>query len=224
MTEEEIKEVIDAVKRESQPVETLEKESDIRAVSSLLAMRGDTLIRAPMTVISQILENVSGDIDTATRALYGATMPFDGFVEGVELKPLGFAIWDAILYDTVKKKFVARSLLNYSDVWTTYADYMDENGNPRGGRIYLSKEGGAYYWDSTEKNLNPVKIAVTQSLTFDFGAQDTEWVIRHNLMRKPAVTVTNSDGVEIVCDIIHTSNNELRLVFGKPTSGTAILT
>ena len=55
MTEQEIQEVISAIKKQSQPVETLEAESDVRAVSSLLAMRGDTMVRAPMALITQLL-------------------------------------------------------------------------------------------------------------------------------------------------------------------------
>lgn len=225
MTAEEIQEVISAIKRESQPVETLEAESDVRAVSSILAMRGDTMVRAPMSVIREIVGLPSGSEDAVERALYGATMPFGGFVSGVTLKPMGFAIWDDILYDTERKIFVARSFLEYSNVWTNKGDYMTDEGIPRAGRIYLNhKTGSIYYWNSTNGDLEPVKCDTTQSLTFSFEAVDTEWVIRHNLLRKPAVTVIDREGREVMCDIIHTSDVELRLVFGIPTAGTAILT
>ena len=225
MTEQEIQEVISAIKKQSQPVETLEAESDVRAVSSLLAMRGDTMVRAPMALITQLLGVVTGDEDTATRALYGATMTFGGFVSGVTLKPIGLAIWDDIVYDTEKKKFLARSFLEYSSEWTLRSDYMTDEGIPRADRIYLNhKTGSIYYWNSTNSALEPVKCDTTQSLTFSFDAVDTEWVIRHNLLRKPAVTVIDREGREIECDIIHTSDSELRLVFGIATAGTAILT
>lgn len=225
MTEEEIQEVISAIKKQSQPVETLEAESDVRAVSSILAMRGDTMVRAPMSLITQLLGVVTGDEDTATRALYGATMTFGGFVSGVTLKPMGLAIWDDILYDTERKIFVARSFLEYSNEWTYKGDYMTNDGIPRAGRIYLNnKTGVIYYWNSTNGDLEPIRCDTTQSLTFSFEAVDTEWVIRHNLLRKPAVTVIDREGREVMCDIIHTSDVELRLVFGIPTAGTAILT
>lgn len=225
MTAEEIQEVISAIKRESQPVETLEAESDVRAVSSILAMRGDTMVRAPMSLITQLLGVVTGDEDTATRALYGATMTFGGFVSGVTLKPIGLAIWDDIIYDTEKKKFLARSFLDYSAEWTLRSDYMTDEGIPRAGRIYLDHNTGViYYWNSTNGDLEPIRCDTTQSLTFSFEAVDTEWVIRHNLLRKPAVTVIDREGREVMCDIIHTSDVELRLVFGIPTAGTAILT
>lgn len=225
MTAEEIQEVISAIKRESQPVETLEAESDVRAVSSILAMRGDTMVRAPMSVIREIVGLPSGSEDAVERALYGATMPFGGFVSGVTLKPIGLAIWDDIVYDTEKKKFLARSFLEYSSEWTLRSDFMTDEGIPRADRIYLNhKTGSIYYWNSTSGDLEPVKCDTTQSLTFSFEAVDTEWVIRHNLLRKPAVTVIDREGREIECDIIHTSDSELRLVFGIATAGTAILT
>lgn len=225
MTEQEIQEVISAIKKQSQPVETLEAESDVRAVSSLLAMRGDTMVRAPMALITQLLGVVTGDEDTATRALYGATMTFCGFVSGVTLKPMGLAIWDDIVYDTEKKKFLARSFLDYSAEWTLRSDYMTDEGVPRSGRVYLDhKTGVIYYWNSTNGELEPIRCDTTKSLTFSFDAVDTEWVIRHNLLRKPAVTVIDREGREVMCDIIHTSDVELRLVFGIPTAGTAILT
>lgn len=183
------------------------------------------MVRAPMSLITQLLGVVTGDEDTATRALYGATMTFGGFVSGVTLKPIGLAIWDDIVYDTEKKKFLARSFLEYSNVWTNKGDYMTDDGIPRAGRIYLNyKTGSIYYWNSTNGDLEPVKCDTTQSLTFSFEAVDTEWVIRHNLLRKPAVTVIDREGREVMCDIIHTSDVELRLVFGIPTAGTAILT
>lgn len=225
MTESEIQEVISAIKRESQPVETLEAESDVRAVSSILAMRGDTLVRAPMSLITQLLGVVTGDEDTATRALYGAIMTFGGFVSGVTLKNIGFAVWDDVIYDTQKKKFLARSFLDYSAEWTLRSDFMTDEGIPRAERIYLNhKTGSIYYWNSTNSALEPVSCDTTNSLTFNFDSVDTEWVIRHNLLRKPAVTVIDREGREIECDIIHTSDSELRLVFGIATAGTAILT
>ena len=138
---------------------------------------------------------------------------------------MGFAVWDDIVYDTEKKKFLARSFLEYSSEWTFRSDFMTDEGIPRADRIYLNhKTGSIYYWNSTNSSLEPVACDTTKSLTFSFDAVDTEWVIRHNLLRKPAVTVIDREGREIECDIIHTSDSELRLVFGIATAGTAILT
>lgn len=224
MTEEDIQEVISAIKRQSQPVETLEAESDIKAVSSLLAMRGDTMIRAPISIIQQLLGIIGGEEDIATRALLGTTLPFNGFVSNVNLKPTGFVEWQDIVFDSARKVFLAKSFIDYSLSWTTQSDYMTEDGTPRSGRIYISNTGTIYYWDDAEKELKPVKCDVTQSLSFTFDKSDTEWVVKHNLLRKPAVTVTDIDGHEIECDVIHISDIELRIIFGKPVSGTVILT
>ena len=229
MTDEEkdalINEVIQRINDNSQPVQALQAEKDIRAVSSIIAMSGDTLVRAPMSLITQLFDAASADEDKASRALSGATMPFNGFVEGVTTKDVGFAIWDAILFDNSRQTFLARSLLSYSTEWTTRTDYVDsDTGYPRTGKIFINPSGEAFFWNASTLQLESVRTSVAANLSFSFDAQDTEWIIRHNLNRIPAVTVIDREQREVICDISHTSSNELIIQFGRPVAGTAILT
>jgi hypothetical protein len=44
--------------------------------------------------------------------------------------------------------------------------------------------------------------------------------VTHNLNKKPAVTVIDSAGDEVVGDVDHTSNNQFVVTFSAPFSGT----
>jgi hypothetical protein len=47
-----------------------------------------------------------------------------------------------------------------------------------------------------------------------------EWIVNHNFGRKPtAVQVLSTGGVEILADIVHISDNQLRVFFVLPFSG-----
>lgn len=50
-----------------------------------------------------------------------------------------------------------------------------------------------------------------------------EWVINHNLGRRPLVAVTTTGGVEVEANIIHQSENQARVYFEQPFSGYARL-
>lgn len=49
------------------------------------------------------------------------------------------------------------------------------------------------------------------------------WVIGHNLDKKPSVTVIDSYGDVVICNIDYTSTNAVVLSFSEPTAGTAYL-
>lgn len=50
-----------------------------------------------------------------------------------------------------------------------------------------------------------------------------EWVINHNFGKIPAVTVTDSAGTEVECEVIHIDTNTLILNFSEPFAGCADL-
>lgn len=50
---------------------------------------------------------------------------------------------------------------------------------------------------------------------------ETSVTVAHNLGKHPAVTVTDTAGTEIICDIEHIDDNTVRLSFSAPTRGTA---
>jgi hypothetical protein len=46
------------------------------------------------------------------------------------------------------------------------------------------------------------------------------WVVNHNFGRKPtAVQVLSPGGVELMADVVHISNNQLRVLFVQPYTG-----
>lgn len=49
-----------------------------------------------------------------------------------------------------------------------------------------------------------------------------EWIINHNLGKKPALTIINSEGLRCFGQETHTSDNQLKLNFNSAFSGTAI--
>lgn len=50
-----------------------------------------------------------------------------------------------------------------------------------------------------------------------------EWIVNHNLGRKPSgVSVLTPGGLLTVSEIIHTSDNQLRVNLAAPTTGTVL--
>lgn len=47
------------------------------------------------------------------------------------------------------------------------------------------------------------------------------WNVYHNLQKRPAIHIEDSTGQEIITQIVHVTNNYLRVYFGKPYVGTA---
>lgn len=48
-----------------------------------------------------------------------------------------------------------------------------------------------------------------------------EWIVNHNLGYKPSVEVIDSNGNEMIADVSHVSNNQVRVTFLTATSGIA---
>ena len=59
--------------------------------------------------------------------------------------------------------------------------------------------------------------------TFQQTKSDVSWNVYHGLGKKPAVTLTDTDGMEFIADVKHLSENELVVYLGKPMTGYVIL-
>ena len=226
MTDQDRQEIIDLIRSQSKPVEALEAESSLDAVTSLLATRGDTLIRAPMSLIRSIIAYTPYDTDLASRALAGTTLPFEGFVSQVTIQTEPLAEWQAIVFDTARRIFLARSpALTYSPEWPLRPDYMTSppDPHPHPSRIYLTADGSAFYYSTQHSTLRPITTPIT-SRTFTFQAIDTKWHILHNFDRYPQVTVQDAEGNEVECEVRHLSPQELTIHFATPIAGQATLT
>ncbi|MFA6950966.1 MAG: hypothetical protein WCQ70_09795 [Lentimicrobiaceae bacterium] len=55
------------------------------------------------------------------------------------------------------------------------------------------------------------------------GSPSLSWSIIHNLGKYPSVTITDSSGTEIGCEVIHNDLNSLTLNFSEPFAGNAYL-
>lgn len=59
--------------------------------------------------------------------------------------------------------------------------------------------------------------------TYTQSSASNNWVVTHNLGKKPSVTVSDSANNQVFGDIFYVSNNVLEIHFGSAVSGTAYL-
>lgn len=57
---------------------------------------------------------------------------------------------------------------------------------------------------------------------FQFLSPLAVWVINHNLGRRPLVGVFSVGGIEMMAEVIHTSTNQIQVIFDNPTAGYAV--
>jgi hypothetical protein len=57
---------------------------------------------------------------------------------------------------------------------------------------------------------------------FQFLTPIATWVINHNLGRRPLVGVFSVGGVEMMAEVIHTSVNQVQVIFDNVTAGYAV--
>lgn len=228
MTDQDRQEIIDLIRSQSQPVEALEAEAAVDAISSIIATRGDTLIRAPIALLQRALAYTPYDADTASRALSGATLTFSGFVTSPSVTTVPTTSPQAIFFDLQRSIFVAQTPeFTYTTQWTLQPDYMDNTTTPprpHASRIYLDvTTSRAYTYSPSQASLIPLGTSLS-ALTFNFQAIDTFWHVQHNLGRYPQVTVQDAEGNEVECDVRHLSPQELTIRFATPISGSVTLT
>lgn len=63
--------------------------------------------------------------------------------------------------------------------------------------------------------------AADRHLVYEWATPETTVTVSHNLGKRPAVTVVDTAGSEIVCDVRHDDNNTVTLTFSAPLRGTA---
>lgn len=55
----------------------------------------------------------------------------------------------------------------------------------------------------------------------DQSSASATWNITHNLNKRPAVSVVDSAGTQVICDVQYVSDNEVTLTFDDSTAGKA---
>lgn len=77
-----------------------------------------------------------------------------------------------------------------------------------------------------------VNVAVTgvvastsgdKNYVHDQGSPSDSWTITHNLNKRPSVSVVDSAGTQILCEVYYESDNQVLLSFDSATSGKAYL-
>lgn len=61
------------------------------------------------------------------------------------------------------------------------------------------------------------------TLTFNFPLQ-LQWIVNHNLGRRPAVEVYTSGGALMFADVLHLNTNAVQITFDEPISGFVVIT
>jgi hypothetical protein len=50
-----------------------------------------------------------------------------------------------------------------------------------------------------------------------------EWIVNHDRGFRPLVTVLGAGGGEVVAEVLHISDNQLRIYFSQPQAGSALV-
>lgn len=74
----------------------------------------------------------------------------------------------------------------------------------------------------SEKILEEIKRG-GDTFVFEFDASQTEWVIVHNLKKKPSVTVVDSADTVMVCAVQYNDENTVTIELNAAFKGTAYL-
>ena len=61
------------------------------------------------------------------------------------------------------------------------------------------------------------------TFVFEFDASQSEWIINHNLNKKPTVTVVDSADTVMTCAKEYIDMNNVKIIFNAPFKGTAYL-
>lgn len=73
----------------------------------------------------------------------------------------------------------------------------------------------------TVASNNGVLYAEERHFVFEWRTIESTIDIQHDLGKNPSVTVVDTAGSEVVCDIIHKDKNNVKLIFSSPTRGVA---
>lgn len=122
-----------------------------------------------------------------------------------------------ITYDVLENKWLLSSDgINYEEIETKDHDHDDD---------YINKTNTVPYTPTGSYNPATKKYVDDKSKTYIHNQETASniWTINHNLNKYPSVTVVDSTGREIICDVKYTSNNTITLNFKSSFSGRAYL-
>ena len=94
-----------------------------------------------------------------------------------------------------------------------------------------SEESGEVDWTNDSDNASMKAIAslvdaagsADKHFTYEWRTLQTTVTINHNMHKKPAVTVVDTAGTELFCDVSYPDDNNINLTFSAAVRGTAYL-
>jgi len=72
-----------------------------------------------------------------------------------------------------------------------------------------------------EELVRTIQIQSDAHYTYEWRTLQSSVTVQHNLHKKPSVTVTDTAGNELFCDVVYTDDNNVTLTFSEPVRGTA---
>mgnify|MGYP003639334591 FL=1 len=72
-------------------------------------------------------------------------------------------------------------------------------------------------------NVTSVSVAraADKNYVHEQSSPSTTWTVNHNLYKRVAISVVDSAGTVIICDVRYVSDNQVVLTFDAATSGNA---
>lgn len=64
---------------------------------------------------------------------------------------------------------------------------------------------------------------VDKTFVYEQGIAANEWIVSHNLNKYPSVTVYDSSGNEVICDVQYINENSCKIVANAPFKGRACI-
>lgn len=127
----------------------------------------------------------------------------------------------------VRRVFANEITMSNYDNQEIYCNYRvgsvsDSEDYPNFLEISVTSAGGSGVFTDNEHFIISVSsIAGDKNYEHEQSSPSATWVVSHNLKKRPSVTVVDSAGTEIICEVQHDSDNQVTLIFDSSTSGKA---
>ena len=77
--------------------------------------------------------------------------------------------------------------------------------------------------EQIEEVIDQIEKFKDKNYVHEQNESSAEWIINHNLGKYPTVTVVDSAGTEVVCEVTHVDTNTCIVTMKAPFKGNAIL-
>ena len=110
---------------------------------------------------------------------------------------------------------------------SVYSDEKATRGSINSNQAKTYAEIAEIYAKKAEQAAKDVEENIQKYADKNFvheqNESSAEWIINHNLGKYPTVTVVDSAGTEVVCEVTHVDTNTCIVTMKAPFKGKAIL-